>query len=52
MSCVCTIEWGAMSSVCRGPAAIDTQPPPRLATVCTAAVSAVARMVERKDKVK
>ena len=51
MSCVCNIEWGAMPSTCRRPAAIDIQSPPRLATVCTAAVSAVARMVERKDKV-
>ena len=46
-----TIDWGATSSVYRRPAAADSQPSPRLATWCTAAVSAVARMVERKGKV-
>ena len=48
----CTIDWGATSSVCRRPAASDIQPSARLATWCTAAASAVARMVGRKDKVK
>ena len=50
MCCVCTIERSAMSWVCTRPAATDTQPPPRLATLCTAAVSAVARMVGTKKQ--
>ena len=36
---MCTIDWGASSSVCRRPAAADIQPSARLATWCTAAVS-------------
>ena len=46
---VCTIDWA--SSASRKPAAADVQPPPRLATGCTAAMSAVARMAGRKGKV-
>ena len=50
-----TIDWGATSSVCRRSAAADIQPSPKLATIigvlyCTAAVSAVARMVGKKGK--
>ena len=51
MSCVCTIELSAMSSVSRRFAATDTQPPPTLATSSTAAVKAVARMVGKNGKV-
>ena len=39
---MCTIDWGATSSVCRRPAAADIQPSARVTTWCTAAVSAVA----------
>ena len=39
------------SPVCRRPAAEDIQPSARLATWCTTAVNAVARMVGKKDKV-
>ena len=41
-----------MSSVCRRAAAADTERSPKLAACCTAAVSAVARMVGKKGKVK
>ena len=44
-------QLGATSSIYRRPAAVDSQPSARLATWCTAAVSAVTRMVGRKDKV-
>ena len=46
-----TIGWGASSSAYRRPAAVDIQPSARLATWCTAAVSAVTRMMARKGKV-
>ena len=42
---------GATSSAYRRRAAADTQPPARLVTSCTVAVSAVVEMVGRKDKV-
>ena len=42
---------GCDISVCRRPAAVDIPPSARLATWCTAAVSAVARMMGRKGKV-
>ena len=44
-------DWGATSSVCKRPAAADSQPSIRLATWCAAAVSAGARMMGRKGKV-
>ena len=48
---VCTIGWGATSSVYRRPAAVDIQPSARLTTRCTAAVSAVTKIAGRKGKV-
>ena len=45
------VGWGVTSSVYRRPAAVDIQPSARLATWCTAAMSAVTKMVGRKGKV-
>jgi len=45
------IDWGAILSVYRRLGAVDKQPSARLATWCTAAVSAVMKMVGRKGKV-